>query len=464
MPAPAPTRLPPFLKTAYGAGALSENILNSVLNQFANAVYTITFALNPALVGVGLAIPRLWDAVFDLVVGSYSDNLRTRWGRRKPLMLAGLLSSALALFLLFLAPPEWSDTAKFVYFLLGGVLFYTCSTLYCVPYLAMGYELTSDYDERSRLMGYRAFFAPMGLLIVPWLFAWAHSPIFSDAANGARVVSAGVGVLVLLVGLVPILLVPRAPAHAGGPQPKIPIRQAIQLTLCNRTFLYALLPCLLVAISLNLNGQIFVIATIYHVYGGDVALGSMMAASFITVGQVVGMIGAPVVARLAVRFGKKETMRVLLSVMAFVFLSSLWLITPDAPWLAAVFQLFLCPVSAGIFLLYHSMVADVCDEDELRTGARREATYAAVAGWIYKTGSSAAIVVSGMVLWWAGFEADREDGQCRETLTTLRLIYAVAPVFAVAGGLFLLRKYPLSRAALSRIHGELTQRQRQSRS
>jgi GPH family glycoside/pentoside/hexuronide:cation symporter len=446
-------------KLAYGIGALPENILNSVLNQFGNSVYTIILALNPALVGIALAIPRLWDAISDLVVGNISDNSRTRWGRRKPFMLAGLLLSGVVLSLMFLVPPECSDTVKFTYFLIGCLIFYTCSTLYCVPFIAMGYELTTDYDERSRLMGWRAFFAPAGTFILPWLLAISQNSIFPDPITGVKLVSVGVAILIISIGLLPVLLIPPQRLISCENKPRIKFFRAIKLTLTNGTFLFALIPCVLVAMSINFTGQLFVIINIYHVYNADLAKGAAMAAAFITGGQAAGMISAPLIAKLAVRFGKKEILLILLFVMMCASLASIWLINPGHPWLIAIFQGLLCPSSAGVFLIYHAMIADVCDLDELKTGERREATYAAVAGWIYKTGSSAAIFISGMALWLADFKAGRPDGQSESTLVMLRLVYALVPVIAIGAGMFIFRRYPLTKVESQRIRSQLDARQ-----
>ena len=86
-----PSRVKKFLlKAAYGTGAVPEGILDQGIQQFTNNVFTITLGVNPALVGIGLSISRFWDAIFDPIVGNWSDKLETRWGRRKPLMLAGM--------------------------------------------------------------------------------------------------------------------------------------------------------------------------------------------------------------------------------------------------------------------------------------------------------------------------------------------------------------------------------------
>lgn len=452
------TKIPTNEKLAYGVGAIPENIFNAVLNQFGNSVYTIVFMLNPALVGIILAVPRLWDAVFDPIVGNFSDNLRSRWGRRKPLMLVGAMLACVTFIAIFWMPENLSDNLKFSYLLVGCIVFYSFSTLYCIPFIATGYEMTSDYNERSRLMGVRSFFAPVGIFLISWLFAFSQSEYFTDSVAGVRTVSIGLALILGVLSLVPIVKVKTKIPSIVSAKEKIPFFKALKLTVSNKSFLLALVPCLLVAMSLTLTGQLFVFVNIYHVYLGDVTKGAAMAAAFITTGQVLGMFSAPVFAKLATVYGKKNIMCVLLSMMAIGSASTFFLMTPSNPYLVVVCLAIVSPATTGIFMLYHSMIADVCDLDELNTGARREATYGAVAGWIYKSGSSLAVLMSGIGLWLAGFDADIVGNQTESTLLSLRTQYALIPFGATVIGLVLFTKYPITETVARETQARLQER------
>lgn len=143
-------------KLAFGAGNMNNLLMNNILNVLLNPIYNIALGVSPALVGYATAIPRLWDAVTDPVVGSLSDNFRSRWGRRKPFMVLGALISALSLIAIWLVPPVWGEYSKFLYLIAVSLVFYTGNTLFLVPYTGLGLALSDDYRERTNLFAYQS--------------------------------------------------------------------------------------------------------------------------------------------------------------------------------------------------------------------------------------------------------------------------------------------------------------------
>jgi GPH family glycoside/pentoside/hexuronide:cation symporter len=132
--------------------------------------------------------------------------------------------------------------------------------------------------------------------------------------------------------------------------------------------------------------------------------------------------------------------------------------TPNMPYLAIVPQLLVDPANAAVFMLYHSMIADVCDLDELETGSRREGSFGAVAGWVYKTGSSLAVLLSGLGLWLGGFDAAREGSQTAAFVFSARLQFALVPAVAAVIGLAVFVKYPITRAMIQNTRRQLDDR------
>lgn len=444
-------------KAAYGSGAVPEGILNQGMQQFGNNVFTITLGVNPALVGLGLSIARLWDAVFDPIVGNWSDKMDTRWGRRKPLMLAGILGAAITFVSMFFVNPEWSDSLKFGFLMTGTIVFFSFATMFCIPFLAMGYEYSDNYDERSRLMAFRAVMAPLAAFIIMWLFPLTQAGIFDNPVIGARYVAGGIGVFIVSLALLPIIFVPtrkRAPEQ----KPKMNILAMLKTTITNKAFLYTLVPCVIVAMSINYRAQFFLYVNVYHVFGGDLAKGSAFAATFFTFSQILAMLLAPAFAALATHTSKKQAMCIVLSVLTLGSLSSYVLMTPSLPYLAIVPQLLVDPAIAAIFMLYHSMIADVCDLDELDTGSRREGSFGAVAGWVYKTGSSLAVLLSGVGLWLGGFDVDNGANQTAGFISSARIQFALVPAVAGVIGLLVFRKYPISREVAEDVRRQLDER------
>jgi GPH family glycoside/pentoside/hexuronide:cation symporter len=454
----SPSRLKENLrKAAYGCGALPEGILNQSIQQFGNNVFTIILGVNPALVGLSLAIARLWDAIFDPIVGNWSDKLDTRWGRRKPLMLAGIIGAAITFASLFFVSPGWSDTVKFGFLMAGSIIFFCFATMFCIPFLAMGYEYTNDYDERSRLMAWRAVMAPAAAFVIMWLFPLTQAGIFDNPVIGARYVAIGIGVLLVGIALIPIVFVPTR-KRAVEKKPSMGILKMLKITITNKPFLYTLVPCVIVAMSLNYRAQFFLYVNVYHVFEGDLARGSAFAATVFTVSQILAMLLAPVFASLATRTSKKQAMCIVLGFLIFGSLSSYFLMTPRIPYLAFIPQLLVDPAIAAIFMLYHSMIADVCDLDELQTGSRREGSFGAVAGWVYKTGSSLAVLFSGIGLWLGGFNVDLGANQTASFIFSARVQFALIPAAAGILGLLVFRRYPVTRALAEDVRRQLDER------
>lgn len=442
-------------RLAYGTGCIPEGILNQAMQQFGNNVFTITMGINPALVGLSLSIARLWDAIFDPIVGNWTDKLDSRWGRRKPLMLAGIIGAAITFAAMFFIDTKWSESIQFGVIMAGTIVFFSFATMFCIPFLAMGYEYTDDYDERSKLMAFRAVMAPAAAFIIMWLFPLAQAGVFSDPMAGARTVGVGVGVLLILLALIPIAFVPK-PKRSQKPQ--LSFWLMLKKTLTNKPFLYTLVPCVIVAMSLAYRGQFFLYVNVYHIFEGDLSKGSTYAATFYTISQIVAMLLAPFFASLAMKTSKKRAMMIVLGLMALGSLSSYFLMTPSMPYLAILPQLLVDPAVAATFMLYHSMIADVCDLDELETGSRREGSYGAVAGWVYKSGSSIAVLLGGLGLWLGGFDAELEGNQTESFISSARIQFALVPAFAAALGLLIFRKYPITRELAEDIRRQLNER------
>lgn len=443
-----------FRKAAYGSGAVPEGILNQVMQQFGNNVFTIILGVNPALVGLGLSVSRLWDAIFDPIVGNWSDKLESRWGRRKPLMLAGIIGAAITFVAMFFVDPGWSDSNKFTFLVAGTVIFFSFATLFCIPFIAMGYEYTDNYDERSRLMAFRAVMAPLAAFIIMWLFPLTQRGIFDNPIIGARYVAFGIALLMVVLALIPIIFVPTRKREPRQ-KPKMNIVAMVKTTLTNKPFLYTLVPCVIVAMSINYRAQFFLYVNVYHVFEGDLARGSAFAATFFTISQILAIALAPVFASLATHTSKKEAMLIVLGIITLGSLSSFFLMTPQMPYLAIIPQLLVDPAIAATFMLYHSMIGDVCDLDELETGSRREGSFGAVAGWVYKTGSSLAVLLSGVGLWLGGFDVSSGSSQSESFILGARLQFALIPAVAGLIGLLVFSKYPITRAIAQDVRRQL---------
>jgi len=175
----------------WGIGRVAEFGLVAMFGQAIN-IFTVGFGLSPVIVSWCVMLPRLVDGIVDPVMGHWSDELRTPWGRRRPFMLVGALVGAVFLSLLWWASPNWNQTAQFLYLGVVGMGLYICYGAYAMAWNAIGYELSDDYHERSRIQAVGGFFtASMGLLFtwVYWLALRPQLAAWSGGCDGLEVVS-----------------------------------------------------------------------------------------------------------------------------------------------------------------------------------------------------------------------------------------------------------------------------------
>ncbi|WP_221030558.1 MFS transporter [Actomonas aquatica] len=451
-------------KLAYGVGAVATMLGKQAPKQFAFQVYNIELGLAPHLVGAVLFLARLWDAITDPWMGNFSDHFRSRWGRRRPFLLAGALLSGVGFALLWWFPLGWSELAYFAYFTVLAMVFYTALTLYAVPWYALGYELSRDYHQRTSVMAYAAFFGTLAQIGVAWLYWLMKQPMFDSAMEGAKWVGIGAAGVLTLSGLVTFVFV-REPALPSPPPPSAGApatrstwhntRQAFR----NRPFLILTAIVTTILMCNSLVAGLMPYLNIYYVCGGD----KTTAATFIgyngTVTQLVGLIAVPAMNRYSARHGKIRTLR-----LAFLFagmgsLSTWFLFVPAQPYLQ-----LLCACLSGfgltaIFMLCHAMIGDVCDLEELRHGTRREGLFGAVYGWAFKLGLALAFLTAGYLLLWTGFDATVGADQAPETLTSMRVLFAVIPVVGYAVSYWLTSRFDLTQERLQEIRAELERRE-----
>ena len=178
-------RIPFAKKVVYGSGAFVNNLLASAIGGMV-IVLNIGLGMNPALVGLLSALPRLTDAITDPLMGFISDNTRSRWGRRRPYLFCGAIAVGIVFAVLWQLPGGKSETFYFWYFLGGSLLFYLAYTIYATPWVAMGYELTPDFHERTRLMGVQNFIGQLAYMIAPWFLVFMQwEVLFDDMVEGA---------------------------------------------------------------------------------------------------------------------------------------------------------------------------------------------------------------------------------------------------------------------------------------
>ena len=450
-------------KLAYGLGNVAVMVAKQAPKRLCFPIYNIGLGVNAAWIGLLFSLTRLWDAVTDPVVGHLSDRFSSKYGRRKPFITIGAVLTGLFFAMMWMIPRGLSPVGYITYLAIVVVLFYTALTIFSVPWYAMGYELTNDYDERTKLFAYPSFFSPIAQIGVAWLYFLTQRSFFEDTIEGARYVGAATGLLLIGFGLIPVLFVPQS---SNSPIEKRKTKSKDQPGfLTNLKESLSCKPFLMISFTISgvlmasaIVGSLHYYINIYYIYQGDKAAASTTIGWYWTAVYGVAALIVPVISKLGVRFGKKRVFQVSLIWGIIVMICRWYLFTPDMPYLQLLDGVMYAFLDAALFLLCQSMIADVCDYDELRFGHRREGVFAAVYGWLFKTGLALGALAAGVILAKIGFDKKVDVIPSEETLQMMRMIYSLIPglIFFLTAVLFSF--YPLTKEKMLEVSRQLKER------
>lgn len=459
-------------RLVYGMGGFVNNLLAAAIGGM-TIVLNLGLGMNPALVGLLGALPRLTDALTDPVMGYLSDRTRSRWGRRRPYIFVGALASALIFAILWQLPEGKSEAFYFGYFLAGSLFFFMAYTVFATPWVALGYELTPDYHERTRLMGTQNFLGQLAYLISPWfLFFMQYEPLFEDMVEGAAGLAIAIGITVGLVGILPALFLREKfmgeQSHRRPnlkDQPGRRIKWLIRDFFADFTTALSFKPFmkLCLATFLVFNGfmlvssfQFYVI--IYYVFGGDQQAGAEYAGWAGTVSAVSTFIAIAVVTWLGTRIGKRRAFFFAIGVSAMGYALKWFCYNPDYPLLLLLPAPFMAFGLGGLFTLMGSMVADVCDLDELKSYQRREGMFGSIFWWVVKLGMAAALAAGGVLLNATGFDVALQGQQTASTLLLMRIFDVGAPFLTSLAAIGVVYTYDITEQRALEIRDALEQR------
>ena len=423
-------RVPPSEKFSLGLGQAAAMGTHNALTTLANPIYNVTMGMNPAYLSTLTFVQRFWDAFMDPFVGRFSDNLRSRWGRRRPLIFLAALPMAAGFASLWFFPRGISEKGLVVYFLLTSLLFYFFHSFFFVPLTALQIESTADYHERTRVASVVGICMWGFTVTNQWLFPLAQSRVFSDSVTGVRWVTAGAAVLFATMALAPALFVKeRAPQARSLPVDKQPFFQALRETWRNRDFALLLGIRSISQLGYSIVAVLGFYLNCYLVHDGDIRAASFVQ-GWLGTAYVVGSVGAFWLFRLlALRLGKQRTLQIAAGVLIAGAIAKLIVYQPGWRWLQIIVPATNGVALAGISLLTTAMLADIVSADELATGRQREGLYCSVLSWLDKVGSSTGGLVSGFLLVWIGFNAKLTGGhQSAETLLWMKWLYASLPL------------------------------------
>lgn len=466
----ASDKIPNGQKFAYGLGSIVNNLLGGAIG-YMSIVLNVGLGINPALVGTLQAIPRLTDALTDPIMGYISDNTRSKYGRRRPYIFIGAILVGLTFALMWQLPEGYSEMFYFWFFLIGSIIFYLFYTMFATPWVALGYELTSDYHERTRLMGVMNFMGQFAWITLPWFYAFMENDrFFSDSVQGARTLAIIIGVFVAVVGIMPAIFTrERFVAQEKEVKAKNKLLEGLKknitlffkgllITIKRVEFLKLCAGTFFLFNGIMLVGAFSSYITIFYVCGGDKSMGAYYMGLFGTVTTISTLTAIAAVTWISSRIGKRKTFILATSIMMFGSLLKWFCYDPMVPWKVIIPAPFIAVGMGALFTLMGSMIADVCDLDELETGERREGMFGSIYWWMVKLGMAIAFGLSGFLLNGTGFVVDFGGAQTSTTFFWMRVVDVGIPAIGALIAIYAVASFKITEERSYEIRSELEKR------
>lgn len=459
VPLAAPPPLRRSTKIAYGIGDMSGAVVATITGFFLTAFLLDVVGLRPGVVGIIFLLSQIWDAIIHPLIGALSDRTRTRWGRKRPWLLFGALPFGVAYVLQWLVPPL-SEAGLAVYYLGVSLLLKTAFSAVNVPYSALTPDLTQDYHERTQLTTYRFSFSIFGgllsIILHPLLVGLGHGDLRLGYVWSASVW----GVFIVLTVLatfrgtyeLPIAPVP-TPAQRTG------LFGEMRECFRNRPFLLVtgIFFCSWLCLALVQNNLL-----LYARYAVDV---ERQFTFILLTFQITTIVFLSVWGRASQRWGKQRVYIIGSVIWVVGLLALFW--TPRgvvAPYYAIA---FLTGIGAAVaYLIPWSMLPDVIEYDELRTGQRREGLFYGMFVFLQQVGLSLGLAASNFALEAAGYLNPQQAGQVvlqpQAVQTTLRVLVSFVPAGLLLLSLPLAYAYPITRERFAEIRQRLAERASES--
>jgi GPH family glycoside/pentoside/hexuronide:cation symporter len=453
-------KLSTFTKVIYGLGDWGASSATTARSLFWLFFIVSVVGADVRLAGLAFIIGRIWDGINDPLVGTLSDRFRSRWGRRRPFMLFGAIPFGLGFFLMFNPPPFQSDWAIALYYGAVFILYDTAYTIVNAPYAALTSELTEDYDERSSLAGWRMANSIFASLVTAALFKLLAENIFAGwfdgpnaLRNGYAVSGAIWGLVIMLVPLLVVAFVREPDRTLEKDEESINFIRITKEVLSNRPFRIGATIYLLAFTAVDIITAVFVWFLIYYM-----ELNPPLDSIVLALVLGVAFLSMPLTVRLMQRHGKGRT---------YTGMMIFWMVVMVVISLLPPGNVVLVMIAAALAGLGYgaanaipwAIVADVIEEDEWKTGKRREGVYAGYLVMFRKIATAFAVgFFVPQVLSATGFLEGAVEAQPESAILALRIFMGAVPAVLLIISMFAAVRYPLTREAHAELRRKLEAR------
>jgi len=456
----SPASNPPsvWLKLAHGSGAAAFGIKNNGFDYFLLFFYGNVIGLEPGLVGLAIFIALACDAISDPLVGYWSDNLKSRWGRRHPFMYGAAIPVALSYSLMW-NPPDLSQVGLFIYLTVIAVMIRTFITFYETPSSALLPELTTDYEDRTSMQSYRLFFGWSGgnLMSVLMFGVILTGPAGMLDRSGYETYGIIGGIMIFVVIMISALgthkRIPTLsqPVETGEPFSVTRLFKEMFETLSEKSFIALFGANVLFSVALGLNASLVFLLLNYFWEFSEFQI--FIWTSLVFFSAALAFFIGPFAVR---RLGKKQA-TIVLGLLAFVIqpmpiLLRLVGLMPENgdpllfPLVVGINVIDLSLIIATQTVSY-SMIADLVESNQLKTGRRAEGVYYAAMTFTRKTTQGFGVLAAGLILSFIAFPENSEPGTVDpDTIWSLGAFYAPSLLVLYLAGLYCVSRYKIDKA------------------
>ena len=451
-------------KIAFGVGMLANQMFPAAISIFI-VVLVQDLGFPGWMWGVVSLAPRIFDSLTDPIMGFISDNTKSKWGRRRQYVFIGAITMGISFVIMWQLFRDSSIDYNFAYFLFWSIVFYLGLTIFSVPYVAMGYEMSDDFHERTSIMAVAQWLGQWAWVIAPWFWVIMYDTTWFETADVAvRELAIWVGLGCAICAMVPAIFIkskstleenysPMTLKNIGGSLVKIwdsfgeAFTSAPFRKLCFATFL--------IFNAFNTVAAFTFFIIVYYLFNGDAGAAGIWPTLFGSVGALcTTFLVIPIVAKMSKVMGKKKAFMVSQSISVLGYVMLWFLFIPGKPYLFLIALPFFSFGIGSLFTIMMSMTADVIDLDELTYGKRREGVFGAIYWWMVKFGFAIAGGLSGAIFSIIGFDAALEV-QPESAITGLRLFFSGLPILGTLTAMYIMRNYDISEERANEITAQL---------
>lgn len=453
---------------AFGLGMLANQMFPAALGIFM-VVLVQDLGFPGWMWGILFFLPRVFDSITDPIMGFISDNTRSVWGRRRQYVFTGAIILGIAFVAMWQLHRENGVEYNFYYFLLWSFVFYLGLTIFSVPYVAMGYEMSDDFHERTDIMAVAQWIGQWAWVIAPWFWVVMYDPDwFPNADTATRTLALWVGIGCAILAMVPAIFIKSKSTKDDDSLIPLSLRtigSGLKEILKGFVEAFKLVPfrkmCIATFLIFNAFNTVaafsfFII--VYHLFNGDAAAAGIWPTLFGSLGALVTTFAViPTVTWMSKRVGKKNAFMISQGISIVGYILLWFLFIPGKPYMFIIALPFFSFGIGSLFTLMMSMTADVCDLDEMYSGKRREGIFGAIYWWMVKFGFAIAGLLSGAILSIVGFNPDI-GAQSEAAITGLRLFYSGIPILGTSIAMVVMSTYDLTEQKANEIRAIIEQK------